>query len=117
MRKGTAMSYRSPCTTNENANKRRDFFPMGGSEVPLHIEGGLAHRKIALLLITSGQSPAVMHFLQPVNRRRNSFHAGFQLQREKLRIVPRLMQIAAMKPQCLLLRRLPHVALLAFPRA
>ncbi|KAA3452615.1 hypothetical protein C7I87_00070 [Mesorhizobium sp. SARCC-RB16n] len=40
---------------------------------------------------------------------------GLQLQRQILRIVARLMEVAAMEPQRLLLGRLPHVALLAFP--
>ena len=50
-----------------------------------------------------------------VNDFRQAFHARLQLQRQVLRIVARLVQVAAVEPQRRLLRRLPHVALLAFP--
>src|ERR1700749_2546497 len=61
--------------------------------------------------------PLVMDGLQAIDRRRNSFVACFQLQREELRIMARLMQIAAVEPQAVLLGRLPHVALFALPWA
>ena len=64
-----------------------------------------------------GRSVAMMDLRQTVDRRRDAFHARLELQRQELRVVPRLVQVAAVEPQRLLLRRLPHVALLAFPRA
>src|SRR4051812_24367433 len=58
----------------------------------------------------------MMDFLQAVYRCWNFLHPRLQLQREIERIVPRLVQIAAVEPQRLLLGRLPHIALLALPR-
>lgn len=37
MRKGTASSDASQSSTNENTNKRRDFFPIRGSDIPSHL--------------------------------------------------------------------------------
>ena len=54
---------------------------------------------------------------QGVHRRRDAFVAGLQLQRQKLRVVPRLVQVAAVEPQVGLLGGLPHVAQLSFPGA
>src|ERR1700710_2028530 len=59
----------------------------------------------------------VMHFLKPVHRRRNAHLPRLQLQRQELRVMARLVQVAAVEPQGLLLRRLPHVALFALPGA
>src|SRR6476646_534730 len=55
--------------------------------------------------------------LQAIDRRREPVHARLGLQRQELRVVAILVQIAALKPERFLLRRLPHVALLALPRA
>ena len=49
--------------------------------------------------------------LSAVDRCRDAFHPDLQLQRPKLRVVPRLVQVAAMEPQGFLLGGLPHVAL------
>src|SRR4051812_35363519 len=65
----------------------------------------------------AGTSPQVVHLLQPVHRRRDPLVASLQLQREVQRVVPRLVQVAAVEPQRLLPGGLPHVALLALPRA
>src|SRR5579872_6452638 len=59
----------------------------------------------------------VMHRRHAIDRRRDAFHARLQLQGQELRIVARLVEIAAVEPQRLLVGRLPHVAQLAFPRA
>ena len=56
-----------------------------------------------------------MDGLQAIDRRRNALLARPQLQRKELRVVTRLVQIAAMEPEPFLLRRLPHVALFAPP--
>src|SRR3979490_968333 len=55
--------------------------------------------------------------LKTVNRCGNAFHSRLQLEGQKLRVVTRLVQITTMEPKRLLLCRLPHVSLLAFPRA
>ena len=51
-----------------------------------------------------------------VDRGLEALEARLQLQREELRVVPRLVEVAAVHPQVRHLRRLPHVALLALPR-
>ena len=56
-------------------------------------------------------------FLQLVNWRWNAFHARLDLERQKLRIMPRLVQVSTMKPKRILLRRLPHILLFTLPRA
>src|SRR5579875_1616633 len=66
---------------------------------------------------TQRPSPFMIRLLQPVDRRREADVPRLQLQRQELRVVARLVQIAAVEPERLLLRRLPHVALLALPRA
>src|SRR6266702_3293433 len=62
-------------------------------------------------------SGLVVDGLQAIDRRRDALVACFQLQGKELRVMARLMQIAAVEPQAFLLRRLPHVALFAFPWA
>ncbi|MPL79701.1 hypothetical protein SDC9_25585 [bioreactor metagenome] len=62
-----------------------------------------------------GASGQVMHLLQAVDGRLEPLHPGLQLQREVERVMPRLVQVAAVEPQVLLLGRLPHVALFALP--
>ncbi|MER9314958.1 transposase, partial [Mesorhizobium sp. M0659] len=52
----------------------------------------------------------------PKHRRRNPFHPRLDLQRHIFRVKPRQRQIAAVEPQRVLRRRLPHVAQLALPR-
>jgi hypothetical protein len=47
----------------------------------------------------------------------NALQPRLELERQELRIVPRLVQVAAVEPQPGLLRWLPHVAQLALPRA
>src|ERR1700730_18119854 len=64
-----------------------------------------------------GRSAKMVDLLKTVNRCRNAFHSRLQLEGQKLRIVTRLVQITTMEPKRLLLCRLPHVSLLAFPRA
>ena len=59
----------------------------------------------------------MVDFLQPVHRRGDALHPRLELQRQVQRVVPGLVQVAAVEPQRFLLRRLPHVALLALPRA
>src|ERR1700685_1395594 len=59
----------------------------------------------------------VMRLLQPVDWRRQALHPRLQLQRQILRIVPGLVEIAAVEPQGFLLGRLPHIAQLALPGA
>src|SRR5437868_1609178 len=58
-------------------------------------------------------SAQVMDLLQSVHRRCQALIASLELQRQIQRIVPGLMQIAAVKPQIGLLGGLPHVALFA----
>src|SRR4051795_6190924 len=58
----------------------------------------------------------VVHLLQPVHRRGDGLVASLELQRQVQRIEPRLVQVAAVEPQVLHLRRLPHVPLFALPR-
>src|SRR3954470_4386075 len=58
-----------------------------------------------------------MDRLQAIDRRRDALVARLQLQGEELRVMARLVQIAAVDPQALLLRRLPHIPLFAFPWA
>src|SRR6476469_6673386 len=65
----------------------------------------------------SDRSGQVVYILQAIHRGWNVFHSRFNLQGKKLRVVARLMQVAPMEPQRFLLRRLPHVALFAFPRS
>jgi hypothetical protein len=55
--------------------------------------------------------------LETVNRCGNAFHSRFQLEGQKLGVVARLVQVTAMEPKPLLLRRLPHISLFAFPWA
>src|SRR3979411_580831 len=62
----------------------------------------------------TGRSAEVVDLLKTVNRRGNAFHSRLQLEGQKLRVVARLVQVAAMEPKGLLLCRLPHVSLLAF---
>src|SRR6266702_120744 len=62
-------------------------------------------------------SGLVVDGLQAIDRRRDALVACLQLQGKELRVMARLMQIAAVEPQAFLLRRLPHVALFAFPWA
>src|SRR6266850_5848480 len=64
-----------------------------------------------------GRSAEMVDLLKTVNRCGNAFHSRLQREGQKLRVVTRLMQVAAVEPKPLLLRRLPHVALLAFPWA
>src|ERR1700755_133241 len=63
------------------------------------------------------RSAQVVHLLQAVHRSSDALVAGRQLQGQIQRVMPRLVQVAAVEPQILLLGRLPHVALLALPRA
>jgi hypothetical protein len=46
----------------------------------------------------TGGSRLVMDLLQSVDRRRDSLEAGLQLQRQELRIMARLVQVAAVEP-------------------
>src|SRR5262249_11539697 len=62
-------------------------------------------------------SVRVVDLLQAVHRDREAGLAGLELQGQVQRVVPGLMQVAAVEPQPVLLGRLPHVALLALPRA
>ena len=55
-----------------------------------------------------------MHHLQAVNRRRDADLPGLELECQIERVMARLMQIAAMEPEILLLGGFPHIALLAF---
>src|SRR3954453_18863722 len=57
----------------------------------------------------------VMDVLEGVDRRRDALHACLELQGQVERVVARLVQVAAVEPQRLLLGRLTHVALLALP--
>src|SRR5713101_9785470 len=57
----------------------------------------------------------VVNFLESVDGCRDSLHSRFELKSQKLRVVPRLVQVAAMKPERLLLGGLPHVAQLPLP--
>src|ERR1700690_821200 len=57
----------------------------------------------------------VVHRPHAVDRRGDALQARFQLQRQELGIVARLVQVATVEPQRLLMRRLPHVAQLALP--
>ena len=66
---------------------------------------------------SGGRSAEMMDLLKTVDRGGDAFHARLQLQRQKLGVVAGLVQVAAVEPKPLLLGRLPHVALLAFPRA
>src|ERR1035437_4314906 len=59
---------------------------------------------------TSGQ---VMDLLKSVHGRRDALVPRLELKREIQRVVPRLVQVAAVKPQRRLLGRLPHVPLFA----
>src|SRR5262245_26981680 len=52
----------------------------------------------------------MMDFAEAVNWSRKSFHPRLDLQRQELRVVTRLVQVAAVKPERLLLGWLPHVA-------
>src|ERR1700710_941282 len=52
---------------------------------------------------------------QRVDRGRKPFHSRLQLKRQILRVMARLMQVAALEPETRLLRRLPHIAQLALP--
>src|SRR4051812_36980661 len=61
-------------------------------------------------------SALVVDLLQPVYRRVDPDLPRLELQREVQGVVARLVQVAAVEPQRLLLGRLPHVALLALPR-
>src|SRR3954454_13217228 len=63
------------------------------------------------------RSGKVVDLLEAVDGRVDALHARFELQREVERVVARLVQVAAVEPQRVLVRRLPHVALLALPRA
>src|SRR3954447_14844201 len=63
------------------------------------------------------RSGKVVDLLEAVDRRVDALHARLELQRQVERVVARLVQVAAVEPQRLLPRRLPHVALLALPRA
>src|SRR5215207_3476820 len=65
----------------------------------------------------TARSAKMVHFLEAIHRCRNAFHSRLELERKKLRIVARLVQVTAMEPKRLLLCRLPHVPLLAFPWA
>src|ERR1043165_5435882 len=58
-----------------------------------------------------------MHFSEFVDRSWYTLHARLELKRQELRVVPRLVQVAAVKPQAGLPRWLPHVAKLTFPRS
>src|SRR5277367_1544475 len=59
----------------------------------------------------------MVDLLKTVDRCVNAFHSRLQLEGQKLRVVAGLVQVTAMEPKPLLLRRLPHVSLLAFPWA
>src|SRR3954451_7897401 len=56
----------------------------------------------------AGVSGEVVHLLESVHRRRDPLVAGLELQREVEGVVPRLVQVAAVEPQRLLLGGLPH---------
>ena len=59
-----------------------------------------------------------MHILEAINRRWDAFHPRLQSASDKiLRIMARLVQVAAVEPQRLLLRRFPHIPLIHLPRA
>src|SRR3954451_13592742 len=70
--------------------------------------------KTAWWRIRSGK---VVALLEAVAGRVDALHARLELQRQVERVVARLVQVAAVEPQRLLPRRLPHVALFALPRA
>src|SRR6478735_169508 len=57
-----------------------------------------------------------MRGLQLEDRRRQSFHPGLELQGKIVRIVPALVQVAAVDPQVLHVGGLPHVAQFPLPR-
>src|ERR1700674_571444 len=59
----------------------------------------------------------VMDLLKSVYRRRNSFHPGLELKAQVQGVVARLVQVAPVEPERLLLGGLPHVAQLALPRS
>src|SRR5690242_17864549 len=61
-------------------------------------------------------SGRVMDLLESIHRRRDPLHSRFELKGEIQRVVTRLVQVAAVKPQPILLGWFPHVAQLAFPR-
>src|SRR5258708_3067690 len=63
------------------------------------------------------RSAEMMDLLKAIHRRRNAFQPCLELERQKLRIMARLVQVTTMEPKRLLLGRLPHVSLLAFPRS
>ncbi|MCY1209700.1 hypothetical protein D9M72_213620 [compost metagenome] len=58
-----------------------------------------------------------MHLLQAVDLHRHPHLPRLQLQGQVLRVVPGLVQVAAVEPERILLRGLPHVALFALPGA
>src|SRR5690606_28223261 len=74
---------------------------------------GVRERRVGELC----RSAEVVHLLQPVDRGREALVTRLELQRQVERVVPRLVQVAAVEPQAVLLRGLPHVALLALPGA
>src|SRR5579871_5388535 len=58
----------------------------------------------------------VVHLGALVDGCRDALHARFELQGQVVRVVARQGEVAAVEPQALLSRRLPHVAQLALPR-
>ena len=76
-----------------------------------------AHPRLRFSLRELSSSEQVVDLLQAIDRGLDPLHPRLQLQRQIKRVMPRLVQVTAVEPQVFLLRRLPHVALLAFPRA
>jgi hypothetical protein len=66
---------------------------------------------------SNSPSAEMVHSLETIYRCRKAFHSRLELECKKLRVVARLVQIAAMEPERVLLCRLPHVPLLALPWA
>src|ERR1700694_4072649 len=52
----------------------------------------------------------VVNLLGPIDRCRGSLHSRLELKSQVQGVVPRLVQVAAVKPERLLLGGLPHVA-------
>ena len=57
----------------------------------------------------------VVYFAHTVDWSRNSFHTRLELQRQKLRVVTGLVQIATVKPQRRLTGWLPHIIAIRLP--
>lgn len=62
------------------------------------------------LVAATESSAGVVHRRDGVHGRVDALHPGFELDRQELAVVARLVQVAAVEPQVALSRGLPHVA-------